>query len=699
MADDMATRGASPHIQTLIAERFSRRTILAGLAGLPALSLVGCATSAPAATSAGALPLFEPVAATLADTVTVPAGFRTQTLISWGDALFDGLGAFNPDTTNRADQERRFGMNNDMLALFPRRYFFPMPTDQDGYLLAVNHEYAGPEMMFPNTLAQPSAITPAQVETALAAMGISVVEITRTGAGGDWSVVRSAFGDQTHNRRITPFTPVVFDGPAASHPWVHAAGPAFNAAEGLSAASEMVACGTLANCAGGQTPWGTYLSAEENFNFYFSNIGEESAALQAARADVAFQRDARSFATPLGTAQTRPVPVQYNMATNPYGPALYGWTLEVDPYDPTWAPRKRTALGRRKGECATTALARDGRVVVYSGDDQADEFVYKFVSSGRFNPGDRRANRELLHEGVLHAATFAADGSGQWLALTVEAANAAVRAAGLPDGALFRDLGDLMVRARDAARLMGATPMDRPEDVEAIHDRSWVGQGPVLVVCTNNRGRREALPGSPDRAGGDPTIRPNLAGHILRLDEEGGDCGAGRFSWDVFALGGDPDQTDGVAVTRTGARVNVSTSVGDQVVNLGDRFACPDNVCFDSKGHVWIATDSSDGVFADCNDAVLITSVAGDGPRTVRRFLVGPVGAEICGPTLTPDETAFFAAIQHPGEGDTAGVDFAGVRWQVPGSRPPSSFPEGNGAWPKSAVVVVSRVNGRPVTD
>jgi secreted PhoX family phosphatase len=679
----------------LVSQRLSRRGLLQGLSALPLLTLGACATPGAGSTATGSLPRFQSVGPTVADTVTVPQGFRVQTLIAWGDPLYADLAPFDADTLSRFDQEQRFGMNNDMLAMFPKTYAFPTPVEQNSYLLCVNHEYAGPELMFPNTLPTLQAMTPAQYATLLASMGCSVVEISRDAPGGTWQVVRGA-PDESLNRRITPFSPVYFEGPAANHRWVQRASAVVNANE-PNGPQGSVRCGTMANCAGGQTPWGTFLTAEENFNYYFHTSRTDEQGLAAARADEAYLRDCSSFQTPLNQVAQRPAPRQFDMAENPYGPALYGWTVEIDPYDPNWVPRKRTALGRRKGECATTALTRDGRVAVYSGDDQINEFVYKFVSTGRFNRGDRTANRNLLNEGTLHVARFEADGSGTWLPLTLETANAAARAAGLSEAVLFRDLGDVLVRARDAARLMGATPMDRPEDVEAIIDAQRVGQGPVLIVCTNNRTNIGERPGNPRREGGqDRSVQANLAGHIVRLDEAGSDAGANSFTWDVFALAGDPNATSPTATTRSGDQANV----GVEGTFTGDRFACPDNIFFDKKGHVWIATDSSDGIFPDCNDGVLVASLSdAEGPRPIRRFLVGPVGAEICGPMLTPDETAFFCAIQHPGEGDVAGVDYSRARWAGAGAKPGSSFPDGNGAWPRSAVVIVSRTDGKPVTD
>jgi hypothetical protein len=236
--------------------------------------------------------------------------------------------------------------------------------------------------------------------------------------------------------------------------------------------------------------------------------------------------------------------------------------------------------------------------------------------------------------------------------------------------------------------------MDRPEDVEALLDANWVGLGPVLIACTNNSERAGPHPGSPDRDNPDGAdLDANVAGHILRIDEDGADAAAETFTWDVFLLAGDPGAA--IANTRAGRPGLVSTELNGAPTIAGERFACPDNFCIDRAHNVWIATDSSDGVFPDCNDSILVTPASGAGPHFVKRFLVGPVGAEICGPLMAPDQRAFFAAIQHPGENDIAGADYRRTRWNNSGNaRPPSSFPDGNGAWPRAAVVVVTRDDG-----
>jgi secreted PhoX family phosphatase len=678
----------SKQIGDLIA---SRRAFLGGALGLPLLSgLSACATTAGA--SASTALTFASVPATNADTITLPPGYRWRRLISWGDALFDGMAAFDPDALTRAEQERRFGQNNDMLAVFAGDYAFPPPKDQRRVILCANNEYVSPELTYPGH-AQADAFTAEHVEALYAAVGVSVVELEQSEEG--WRVVTGG----ARNRRITPFTPVQFTGPAARHPWILEATEIVNAAEPDrgGAADGAVRCGTMGNCAGGLTPWGTYLTAEENFDSFF--FGSNSALDATRLADGAFALDSISFGYPSGSAFARDrVPAQFRINGNVRGPALYGWVTEIDPYDPNATPKKRTALGRKKNECATTALAPDGRVVVYMGDDQRGEHVYKFVTRSRFNPANRAANMDLLDDGQLFCAQFAEDGSGRWIAIAAEAANAATAAAESP--IRFADEADVLMRVRDAARFLGATQMDRPEDIEAVRDENWHGTGAVLIVCTNNAERGFERPGNPRRESDRPySAQANLPGHILRLDEDGGDNAAHSFHWDVFAMGGDPNAATITESPRGGgAPANISVKCKGEPTISGERFACPDNLFVDSKQRVWISTDGNDGVFADCNDCVMTTSVDSPKPRPMKRFLVGPIGAEICGPLMAPDERAFFCAVQHPGGNDVSGVDYALLRW-AEGQKPPSSFPDGGDSWPRSSVIVVTRDDGGEIGD
>ena len=693
----MTAHRPARHFRNIYQASLSRRGFLAGAASLPLINLAGCAT--PGAASAPASLSFAPVAATKADTVTVPAGYTWKTLIAWGDPLYEGDGAFDRAALSEAESERRFGFNNDMLALFPADWSFPAPdAPSPRMILCANHEYAGPAMTLGPDKALP-ALTNAEFRTLYAQLGVGVVQVACDGE--DFEVVREPAGPGAINRRITPFTEVVFSGPAAAHPWIVRAGAVVNAAEARAGRpapkSGGVLCGTFANCAGGFTPWGTYLSAEENFNFQFGFRARSGGPAAYAPEDGAQAFDHASYFSNWYTDPKRVpqgfdgLPDQYDLALNPTGGALYGWTLEVDPYDPTFAPRKRTALGRRKGECATTALAKDGRCVVYAGDDQRNEFVFKFVTSKAFDPSDRLANRDLLDDGVLYAARFNEDNTGEWLALTLEAANAAAEEAGAQ---AFADLGDVMVRARHAARLLGATPMDRPEDVEAPLDANWVGLGTVLIACTENIRRPEPEPGNPRTPALDGDgPQPNVTGHIVRIDEDGADMAATTFTWDVFALAGDPASPD--AITGTGDDAARATAWLDgQPTFIGDRFARPDNLTFDRSGHVFISTDGSPSVFPDCNDGVYAGLVNPVGPQEIRRFLVGPVGCEICGPLVAPGDRHLFAAIQHPGEDDETGKDFVEAVADGERTRPASSFPDGGEAWPRPAVIYVRRTDG-----
>jgi len=675
------------HINDLIA---SRRAVLGGLVGMPLLNLAGCVTSGPTTPAAAASMNFASVAATNADTVSLPPGYSFRTLIAWGDALFDTVSAdFDPDALTRAEQEQRFGQNCDMLAALPHSYAFPPPRDGDRMILCVNNEYASPELMFP-ALERPEQFSAAHLEALFASVGVSVVEIERDGAG--WRALKSAAPGQGFNRRITPFTPVRITGPAAQHPWVVAASAAFNGSEPGARDGE-VTCGTLQNCAGGLTPWGTFLSAEENFDSVFAGTPDDIATPSR---DEAYRRDVETHGYPADYIPRSIAPSQFRIADNPHGPALFGWIVEIDPYDPNSTPKKRTALGRKKNECANTAIGRDGRIAVYTGDDERNQHLYKFVTRGRFDPSNRLANMDLLDDGDLYVAQFLEDGQGRWLKLTMEAANAAAQAAGSP--IRFADQGDLVMQVRYAAELLGATPLDRPEDVEPVIDANWRGDGAVIMACTKNPDRTFDAPGSPRRQSPDPAAaQDNLAGHILRLDEANGDNSAEHFTWDVFALCGDPDANALVQETRSGLPAHVSVALNGQPTFTGDRFACPDNILIDSTRRVWISTDGNDGVFRDCNDSVVVTPADVALPRPVKRFLVGPVGSEICGPLMTPDERAFMCCIQHPGGNTVAGEDYWRLRWT--GAPPPSNFPDGGQSWPRSAVVVITRDDGGRIGD
>ncbi|MBC7802850.1 MAG: DUF839 domain-containing protein, partial [Candidatus Parcubacteria bacterium] len=368
---------------TLLQYRSDRRQVLkAGLAGmlaaLPGLPLSGCATRG---ISGGPLLGFASVPISTADEVRVPPGYRAQVLYGWGDPVGAAAGqpAFRWDAGNSAeDQALQAGMHHDAIE------YFPLPAgsgSSNRALLAVNHEYTDDGLLHADGM---KTWTAEKVRKSQAAHGAAIVEVELSGTA--WRVVRPS----RYARRITASTPMRFSGPAAGHPLLGAGDPV----------------GTLNNCAGGITPWGTYLTCEENFNGYFVNAGEIPPEQRR------YGINARGFGYRWHEFDSR-----FDAAAHPHEPNRFGWVVEIDPYDPHSRPVKRTALGRFKHEGAMVTLASDGRVVVYMGDDERFEYVYKFVSRDRYRPGDRAANRELLDQGRLYAARFDDNGSGRWLAL------------------------------------------------------------------------------------------------------------------------------------------------------------------------------------------------------------------------------------------------------------------------------------------
>jgi len=605
----------------------SRRAFLERLAAsVPAGWVAGAALGArparaadPAGRRADRLG-FERVPPSTDDRLVLPPGYGYDVLARWGDALLAGAPSLPedaPGVPSAEDQRRQFGFNCDWVG------FFPLGRGRsDRGLLCVNHEYTRRGDMFPaEDLA--GGLQTRHVEVELAAHGMSIVEVAR-GADGRWARVPGS----RYTRRVTGTTPMRFSGAAA----------------GDARLGETVA-GMLNNCSGGRTPWGTVLTCEENVQTYFANGADADDAWQR-RANATFPIAAG--ASPSGWEATHPrfdlsAPGQQHEANR------FGWVVEIDPFDPGSTPRKRTSLGRCRHEAATCRVAGDGRVAVYMGDDTRGTvteggFVYKFVTRGRLDPWRRAPNRDLLDEGTLLAARLDDDGRGRWLPL-------------VPEGPLAGwTQAEILIDARGAARVLGATPLDRPEDVEA---HPFTGR--VYVALTNHPPRGEGRHPANARA-------HNRHGHVLEVLEDGGDAAATSFSWDVFLLGGDP------AVPAHGAFY--PTRDGEL-----DPLACPDNLAFDPAGHLWIATDGQPGTLGH-NDALYAVPTSGPGRARPRRFLAGPVGCEICGPELTPDGTTLFVAIQHPGEG-------GGLR--VPASRWP------DGAYPRPSVVAITRGDGGPI--
>jgi secreted PhoX family phosphatase len=597
--------------------------LLAPLAGVAALS--GCATTGGAS---GPLLGFKSVPVGTADTVVVPEGYTARVIAAWGEPV--GLSgedtAFRFDGSNTAaHQETQLGMHHDGI------HWFNHPVDPKSSamgLLVMNHEYADDGLLHADGMKTWNA---AKVRKAQAAHGVSIVEVEKKGA--KWELARPS----PWARRITAYTPMSFGGPAAGHALLRTAADP----------QGRRVLGTLNNCGSGITPWGTYLTCEENFIFYF-NGGDNPSPHE------------RRWGLRKGGVGYRwhEHDERFDATKHPNEPNRFGWIVEVDPYNPSSTPIKRTAMGRAAHEGATVAVTKDGRAVVYSGEDARFEYIYKFVSRDRIKPGGFAANAELLDHGTLYVARFDADGRGRWVPL-VHGQGPLTAANG------FADQGEVLIRARQASDLLGATKMDRPEWID-IDKQGWVY---CTLTNNSNRGgdRQPAVDAANPRAN-------NSMGHIIRWKEDG-DFDGTAFQWNHFVLAGDP------ANERADAKGNVK----------GDAFGCPDGLWTDARGVLWIQTDMSTSAMGKGdlarlgNNCMLAADV-----RTgeIRRFLVGPVGCEVTGATATPDGRTMFINIQHPGESPSERSDPDNPRRF---SNWPDQRPDGR---PRSATVVITKNDG-----
>jgi len=576
----------------------SRRRLLGGMATGAAALLAKPALSFAAVEKPTSSLTFSEISHGIDDNHHVAAGHDADILIRWGDALTDKAPAFTPGKLDAAAQAQQFGYNCDFVAYMP----LPQGSDNSEHgLLCVNHEYANPGLMVPGDL------TGADIAAIMEAHGHSVVEIRKT--NGKWAPVEG-----TYNRRITATTAIELTGPAAGHDRLKTSADA----------SGTKVFGTIANCSGGTTPWGTVLSGEENIQHFFG--GETTAREQATAQRFGFGNSSEH-----GWEKFQP---RFDMSQNPNEPNRFGWVVELDPYNPSAPPKKRTALGRFRHEAATTVLNKDGRVVVYMGDDGEFEFIYKFVTDKTYKPHDRAANMDMLDHGTLHVAQFMEDGKLRWHPLIFGQGRLTAE-----NG--FNSQADVVIEARRAATLLGATPMDRPEDVETNPIN-----GRVYAMLTNNDSRKQ---GETDAA--NPRAK-NKGGQVIEMIPPGGagrdaDHAAAEYTWEFFIIAGDP--------AERGTLYNAN-------ISQNGWFACPDNCAFDAQGRIWIATDQGkwQGQFKT-GDGLYAADVTGAGRANPRFFYRVPVGAEMCGPCFTPDNKTLFVAVQHPGENST--FDNPTTRW------------------------------------
>ncbi|MER7114805.1 PhoX family phosphatase [Saccharomonospora azurea] len=577
---------------------------------------------------------FTPVAPNTADAVTVPEGYDHEVVIRWGDPVLPGASRFDFHNQTAEAQSRQFGYNNDFVGL--------VAQDSSGwrYLMTVNHEYTTESHMFPAGTYDSANPTEEQVRIGWAAHGLSVVQVVREPRGG-LRVVPSRY-----SRRITLNTEFEVRGPAAGSRYLTTSADP----------SGRSVFGTMNNCAGGVTPWGTILSGEENVNQYFANADAVTDPVEAER----LRR--YGFAAGESTRKWERFDKRWDIAKEPNEPNRFGWVVEIDPNDPDSTPIKHTALGRFKHEGANVKITKDGRVAVYSGDDERFEYIYKFVSNGRYKPGRsahaRRHNSRLLDDGTLYVARFTGDspaeeidgsgtlpsdgefdGTGEWIPL----------ASGDVSHVPGMTAEEVYVFTREAADKVGATKMDRPEDIEPNPVN-----GRVYAALTNNSDRGMAGKGAADEAN---PRNGNRNGHVLEWEEKRGDAASTTFTWRLLLVCGDPAEAD--------------TYFGGFDKSQVSPISCPDNVTFDRYGNLWISTD---GNALGSNDGLFSVPVDGSHRGQVKQFLTVPIGAEACGPVVTDD--VVLVAVQHPGENGTP-------------ENPDSHWPDGGTSPARPSIVAV----------
>jgi secreted PhoX family phosphatase len=654
-------QSGNPYLGEIVNAAMSRRGVVrAGAAGALVLGFGGAAAAA-ASPAAAAVPLatgakgtvkagpltFKPIPPNQLDSLIVPNGYDSAVVIRWGDPVVAGAPEFDLAKQSAKRQSLQFGYNNDFVGVLP------FGDRGDRALLVVNHEYTNENLMFPGFTSL-DALTVGQIETAMAAHGMSVVEIERVGRTGRWVPVDSH--RKPYNRRLTALaTPFKLTGPAAGTAALRTAADP----------KGTTVIGTLNNCAGGVTPWGTVLSGEENFNQYFVGGDQAPAADKPRLARYGISTSARY---PADSRKWERAQERFDLAKHPNEANRFGWIVEVDPFDPDSPPRKHTAMGRFKHEGANVIVARNGQVVAYMGDDERFDYLYKFVSEKRYRPGDRRHNLTLLESGTLYVAQVtgdspaaeidgtgklpadgAFDGTGTWIRLV----------SGNRSYVPGMTAADVLTFTRLAGDAVKATRMDRPEDVQPSPRT-----GKIYAAMTNNTNRGVGTNPAVDEAN---PRNANKHGHIFELVEDKGDHTGETFTWSLPIVCGDPAAAD--------------TYFGGYDKKAVSPISCPDNVAFDSAGNLWISTD---GNALGSNDGLFATAIEGAERGHLKQFLTVPRGAETCGPFISTDDRSVFAAVQHPGEITGATVE-----------KPASTWPDGDYA--KPAVVVAWRLDGGPV--
>ena len=579
--NDITNLSNSPAFSTVLNQAISRRKVLGGgLAFASAGFFGGVGVSSAAAfgwqrkqrTLIGFRSVVE--ADGKGATPAISSDYEFQILIPWGEALQPGGPGFNHPPLAK-EQTQQIGIGHDGMHFFPVAHGkFKRGGNEHG-VLAINHEYGRNA----HVLGKKHPESLEDVRVSQHAHGVSVVEIKKS--EGQWQVIESE-----HARRIHVNTPVTFSGPVAGHAL-------------LQTLKGNAPLGTLNNCSNGHTPWGTYLTCEENINGYFGASNQQQTwQPTAAQKRYGFSQSGFDYGWHQFDARFDLSNPAYKNEEN-----RFGWIVEIDPFDKKQTPVKRTALGRFKHEGIALTVGRDGRVVGYMGDDQRHDYIYKFVSDDNWQ-AMRARGQNPLDFGKLYVARFNADYTGEWLALTIENPTLAAH---------FADQAEILTFARLAADLLGATPMDRPEWTTVAPN------GDVYCSLTNNTKRSRKNAANP--------IAPNPDGHIIRWRDADEHVGL-QFEWDVFLFAKDSHGTD-------------------------HSYGSPDGIWADPDGRLFIQTDGDQQ--AGLNNQML---VADTNTGEVRRLFTGVPGAEITGITVTPDRRTMFINVQHPGEGDPSKTNF-----------------------------------------
>ena len=614
-------RTDNPTFRDIVETSLARRAVLRGGAVAAGMTIVGRGAAAAAAES-GPQPMtdisglrFPPVAPNVRDAVTVPAGFGHHVVVAWGSRLLPDAPRFDVMHQTPESAAQQFGYNTDFLGV--------LPLSSTRALLVANHEYTNEELMFPQGAYDEDTIR----RIALASHGMSVLEIKRDSRkSGAWRKVKVR--NATHNRRITAHTSFRVTGPAAGHPRMQTSADP----------TGTHVLGTLNNCAGGVTPWGTVLSGEENFNQYF----DASSGDLDERYVESYERYGIEATVDDGRGWSQ-VDTRFDLSKEPHEPFRFGWIVEVDPYRPNSTPRKRTMLGRFKHEGANIAVDKSDRVAAYMGDDERGDYLYKFVSRDKIDRSGTRAahrhNMTLLDHGTLYVAQLTGDGSadgtydgtGRWIKLASDTES-------FVEG---MSVAEVLIDTRLAADQVGPTKMDRPEDVEPNPVN-----GRIYAALTNNSDRGVAYP--TDEANpvdtsmtreelGGPLVEStgNRNGYVLEMREDDDRHTAREFRWKLLLVCGDPEAPESY----------FSGYPKDQVSPISS----PDNVAFDTEGNLWVSTD---GNSLGSNDGLFKVPVRGAERGHVQQFLTVPIGAECSGPFITGDGRSVFVSVQHPGEDD-----------------------------------------------